>query len=76
MEGGGTLSSLQGFRVVMDMVAVISQRLLLPTLPHLRPAKCRYSVGRRLMTSEESRGWHRAGLARDMNSNTPEEEML
>lgn len=50
---GGTLSSLRGFRVVMDMVVVISQRLLLPTLPHLRPAKCRYSAGRRLMTSKE-----------------------
>lgn len=60
----------------MNMVVVISQRLLLPTLPHLRPAKCRYSAGRHLMKSEESQGWHQAALARDMNSNTAEEQML
>lgn len=58
----------------MDMAVVITQCLLLPTLPHLRPAKCRYSAGRRPTTSEECQGWHQAGLAREINTNTPEEK--
>lgn len=64
----------------MDMAVVITQRLLLPTLPHLRPAKCRYSAGRRLTTSEECQGWHQAGLARVqpeiINTNTLEEKIV
>lgn len=73
---GGTLSTLWGFRAVMDMAVVITQRLLLPTLPHLRPAKkCLHSAGRRPTTSEECRVWRRAGLAReDTNTKTPEEK--
>lgn len=72
----GTLSTLWGFRAVMDMAAVITQRLLLPTLPHLCPAKkCLRSAGRRPTTSEECRVWRRAGLAReDTNTKTPEEK--
>lgn len=33
----GFLSTLQGLGAVMDTAVVITQRLLLPTLPHLRP---------------------------------------
>lgn len=56
MEGWGskgTQSTLWGFRAVTDMAVVITQRLLLPMLPHLRPAKCLHSAGRRPTTSEE-----------------------
>lgn len=56
MEGWGakgTQSTLWGFRAVTDMAVVITQRLLLPMLPHLRPAKCLHSPGRRPTTSEE-----------------------
>lgn len=52
----------------MDMAVVITQCLLLPTLPHLRPVKCRYIAGRRPTTSEECQGWYRAGLARQKHT--------
>ena len=41
-EWRATQRTLWGFRAVMDMAVVIIQRLLLPTLPHLRLPKCRY----------------------------------
>lgn len=79
MEGWGekgTQSTLWGFRAVTDMAVVITQRLLLPMLPHLRPAKCPHGAGRRPTTSEECQVRHGAGLVHPEMQTLPKKNVL
>lgn len=60
----------------MDMAVVITQCLLLPMLPHLRPAKCLHSAGRRPTTSEECQVRHQAGLVCPEIQTLPKKNVL
>ncbi|KAM3605882.1 uncharacterized protein V6R79_006425 [Siganus canaliculatus] len=57
--------TLGGFKADVDMAVVITQRLLLPTLPHLCPAKCRHTAGRGLAAWEERGGRHQRERVKD-----------
>lgn len=75
---GGTLSTLWGFRAVMDTAVVITQRLLLPTPPHLRRAKMpvrrRKASRQHLKSAAWSAAWSWIRTSRDVNTSAAGEK--